>query len=291
MPINPKLKDQLTRQITDAGYRDKLIATLEDAPPEVQNNWMSQEEYTREKNAFKQEQTTWKAAADKFYADSNVAIKGHEAEAQKARDLAAAAQARIAELEAGGGALKTPGQEDAIAKEVAALKTMISGLETKLSGVVTEDKLGQAYQNAVGFMGEQTLVLDDISAEYHALTGKRMTRAEKLELITHANELGAKKGIRVGLDEAFQSKYGADAEKKKIDAAVAAGIEQYKTTHELPGGGSPGPGGSAGPEKGPLEIRLAELRDLDAGKKDGIASSWQEASRQAADELVKEGKF
>src|SRR5882672_9736040 len=110
MPINPKLKEHLEKQTMDEGYRTRLLATLEDAPPDVQNLWMSQADYTRQVNQFKEEQKTWKATADKFYADSNVSIDGWKTELKKANDSITAAQARIAELEAGGGAPRTPVQ-------------------------------------------------------------------------------------------------------------------------------------------------------------------------------------
>lgn len=284
MPINPKLKDQLTAQIADTAYRDRLIATLEDAPPEVQNNWMSQEDYTRQVNKFKEDQKEWKSKADKFYSDSNASIDGWKADLQKANDAKAAAEARIATLEAGGG------NSDAASAEIKGLKDMLTKIDAKFGTVVSREDLDKAYQNAVGFMGDQVLTLGEMQDEHMARTGKRLSKAEVTEIVNHANELAKVAGHRVGLDEAYKSKYSNDLKTHEREQIRKEELEKLKSS-EVPNGGAGGGIGPGGPGKGPLEIRLEDLRKIDAGEGKGIARTWQEAAAEGADELVKEGKY
>ena len=106
MPINPKLKLQLESMTMDDAYRAGLIAQLENAPAEVQNLWMSNNDYTRNANALKAEQQEWKKKADNFYDTSNASISGWKAEVAKVNDELAAAKAKLATLEGGGGAVR-----------------------------------------------------------------------------------------------------------------------------------------------------------------------------------------
>lgn len=295
MPINPKLKEQLEKAQMDEAYRTKLIQTLEDAPADVQNLWMTREDYTRQVNAFKTEQTEWKTKADKFYSDSNAAIDSWKSEVKKAQDAVTAANARIAELESGSG-FRTPGQDDAALKEIAGLKTLITQLEAKLpQNVVTTEvlnnELGKAYQSAVGFLGEQNIKLRAIEKRHESVFGANtFGEKETEELIVFANEQSQKEGRRVSLDDAYKMKYGTDLQKRHDEEVARKAVEADRSTRQVPVGSGPaGPGVS---EKGPLQIRLEELSNRDSGAKDGGGyRDWKEAAAAAADELVKEGKY
>lgn len=297
MPINPKLKELLTRQVADEGYRAKLIETLEDAPPDVQNNWMSQDEYTRQTNAYK-------VQMDDFYKKSNTSIDGWKSERDTALAAAAASAARIAELEAAGGANPggiphVPGTgvtDTAALREIDGLKTLIKGLETKLGSSITPDmldkKLSEAYQSAVGFIGEQVFTMGELSAKYQQAFGERYDKTKQEELITFANAESAKRGSRISLDEAYNLKHGEQMIQKRIDAAAAAAVEKDRTTREVPGGGPAGPGAGSS-DQGPLQIRLADLRAKEngtAGNKK-VYADWREAAADAGNELVQEGKY
>lgn len=299
MPINPKLKEQLTTMPMDEKYRAELLATLDNAPADVQNLWMGQAEVTRQLNEIKTTQGDWKVKADKFYTDSNASIDGWKSEVTKANDALKAAQARITELEAGGGAGAGAGggaPDAGTLKEIAGLKTLIQQLETKLpQNVITEDKLnehlGRAYQSAVGFIGEQTIKIRAIEKRHEATFGANtFGEKETEELIKYANELSTAEGRRIGLEDAYTKKYGTELQKKHDDQVGAAAVESFKTTQGAPGGA--GPAGPGAPERGPLQIRLDELANRDSGAKDGVGfRDWREASAAAADELVKEGKY
>lgn len=289
MPINPKLKEHLTQMKMDENYRQSLIATLEDAPGDVQNLWLGQAEVTRQLNELKTEKAAWKTKADEFYTKSETAIEAWKGEVQKANAAVAAAQARIAELEAGGGPPKTAAEEDAVAKEIKALKDAVTSFESKMGKAVTEEQLNKAYQNAVGYIGDSFLDTIEISARHQEQFGKRMTKTEIGELIQFANEKSKALGHSITLEDAYGMKYGEDLKKKEHDAIAAKAIEEYKTRHELPTGAAPG--GAPPLEKGPLQIRLDQERQLAAGKKEGYYTDWREAAAAAGDELVKEGKF
>lgn len=294
MPINPKLKEQLEKTTMDDGYRQKLITMLDDAPADVQNLWMAREDYTRQVNAFNEEKKTWKATADKFYTDSNAAIDGWKAEVKKNTDALTAAQARITELENNGG-LRTPGQEDAAVKEIAGLKTLITSLESKLStGVITPEVLDQklqgAYQSAVGFLGDQILTINELAAKHQMTFGERFDKAKQEALITFANEQSTKLGHRLSLDQAYEMQY-ADQSRKKWEADKEKEItERVTSQNRIPG--AQGPAGPGVSDKGPLQIRLDEIKNQESGVKDGAGyRTWQEAAAAGADELIKEGKY
>lgn len=291
MPINPKLKAHLEQQTMDEGYRTRLIATLEDAPPDVQNLWMSQADYTRQVNQFKETQNTWKVTADDFYTKSNASIEGWKAELKKANDSIATANARIAELEAGGGTPRTPAQEDAVAAEIKGLKNVITTLESKIGTGVTKEDLDKAYQSAVGFIGDQLISINEIGARHQEVFGKRMTKEDTNELIKFANEESARLGYRITLDDAYDRKHKDEIQKKHDDDVAKKAIEADRTTRQVPTGGEGGVGPGA-PEQGPLQQRLGELRNREAGAKTGTGyATWQEAAAAGADELVKEGKY
>lgn len=290
MPINPKLKEQLTRQISDEAYRNKLIATLEDAPAEVQNNWMAADDYTRQVNAFKTEQAAWKTKADQYYTDTTAKVQEWERSVQTATTELANAKARIAELETGGGHTRTPAEEDAVAKEVKALQTTIADLNTKLANVVTPDKLSAAYQDAVGFLGDQMLTISELQAKHQETFGKRLDKTQIGELITFANEQTKAKGHQVTLEEAYDMKNKAEMQRLHDERVANEAIEKFKSTNHVPTGAGPGGPGPVG--KGPLEVRLDQERVRAAGGDgDKGFATWQEAAAAAGQELVKEGKY
>ncbi len=288
MPINPKLKAQLEadKTMTDE-YRTSLIATLEDAPPSVQNYWMSQDDYTRKTNEYKKQM-------DKFYADSTVAVEAYKTEAQKAQEASAAAAARIAELEAAGTSAvpKVPGQDEAIAKELSGLKTLITDLDSKFGAVVTKEQLEQVYQQAVGFIGEQILDLNEISAQHQERFGKRFTKTEQGELVTFANQKATELKHPVSLDEAYKMKFGTELDKLKEQEIERRVEEKLKTAHTIPGGLDGAAGGSP-VERGPAQIRIEQETNRRAGITDASKAgyaTWQEAAAAGANELVAEGK-
>jgi hypothetical protein len=300
MPINPKLKEIIdNRTDMTAEYKASLLAVMENATPDFQNGWIAQQDYTRQVNAFKAEQQEWKTKADKFYNESNAVIDGWKSEVTKANSAVAAAQARIAELEAGAGGTnglpRTPTQDDAALKEISQLKTLIAGLESKLpQNVITADvletKLNGAYQSAVGFIGEQVLTLSELAAKHQATFGERFDKAKQEQLITYANEQSTKLGHRISLDQAYDMQYAEQSRKKWETDKEKEITERVTSTLRVPGAaGSPAAGTS---ELGPLQIRMRELDNQAAGKTDGAGyRSWQEAAAAGADELVKEGKY
>lgn len=297
MPINPKLKEHLEKNVQmDDKYRAGLIAMLDDAPADVQNLWMAQADYTRQVNAFKAEQVDWKKKADDYYDTSNKNIAAWQGEVKKAQDAATAAQARVTELEAlraSGGTI----DDNALSKEITRLNSAITDLNNgidaklaeKLKGFVTPDGLQQKYTDAVGFMGQWVLELEEIGATHQEMTGKRMTRAEKEELIKFTNDESQRLGHMITPTQAYDAKY-KDDHQKLHDAKVAAdAVAQYKSQNHLPTGDlNAGPGS---PELGPMQMRLKQEREAQNGKKDGYYSSWQEAAAAGGQELVNEGKF
>lgn len=292
MPINPKLKKQLETEIKmDDAYRARLLEALEDAPADVQNLWMGQSEVTRRLNEIKAEQEDWAKKNDKFYKDSNLAIEQWKTQVTTAETEAAAARARVAELEAGGGTLKTPAEEDATAKELKEMRAILATVTGKLEKVVTPDGLNSAYKDAVGFMGEQSIKLRKIEKLHEQTFGEDFGEEKTLELIKFANEKSAEEGRRIPLDRAYEMQM-ADAIKKKHDEQVAAkAIEEYKSRTETPGSASPS-GGTGPVGRGPLEIRLAQERERAAGGAgDKGYATWQEAAAEGGRELVKEGKY
>lgn len=291
MAINPKLKAQLDSMTMDDAYRAKLVAALDDAPADVQNLWMAQQEFTRNINAHNEEKRAWKATADDFYTKSNTAVDAWKAEVKKATDTANALQARITELEAGGGTVRTPGQEDAAAAEIKGLRTLLGNIEAKLTGVVTKENLDGAYQSAVGFIGEQLLTLNELDAQHRDTFGKRLTKADNEAIIAHANEMSKKLGHQVSLEESYKDKFGTELKDKERETIRNEEAEKLKSG-QVPNGGTGGTStGPGGPGKGPLEIRLDQVRDMNAGKTNAGFGTWQEAAAAAADELVKEGKY
>jgi len=294
MPINDKLKTQLAAMPMDEAYRAKLLETLEDAPPDIQNLWMAREDYTRQVNAFRAEQADWKAKADKFYDDSNTAIDGWKAEVKKFQDVATAAQTRITELEGVTAATPATAQPDpAVLKEITGLKTMMTALEAKLAeagkDVVRTNDLEKAYANAVGFIGENVTYLREIERKHQDTFGQYFDREKVEDLFKFANDLSQKEGRRVSLDKAYDTKYGTELQKKHDEAVAAKAIEDYRSRQEIPTGQVAG--GAGIPDKGPLQIRLDQERQAQSGKKEGFYGDWREAAAAAADELVKEGKF
>lgn len=298
MPINPKLKAQLEadKTMTD-DYRAKLIATLDDAPPSVQNNWMSQSDYTRQVNEFKETQTEWKTRADKFHSDTEKAVEAWKAEVASANTAVEQARARIAELEAGGtgtgtgaGIPKVP--DEAVIKELNGLKTLISSIEGKIGTAVTKEDLNGAYTSAVSFIGQQVFDMDEISARHQETFGVRFDKEKRAALIDFANKKSAELGHRVSLDDAYTMQMGDDLKKKEREKIEAEAIEKYKTHHSVPGGGDDVSGG-AGNERGPAQIRLEQEQNRRAGVTDASKighATWQEAAAAAAQELVAEGK-
>jgi hypothetical protein len=273
-------------------YKASLIATFEDAPAEFQNGWMAQSDYTRQVNEFKNQQTDWKVKADRFYADSTAAVEAYKSDAQKAQEAADAAKARIAELEAGAVVPKVPGADDAVVKELAGLKTLLGGLETKIGTTVTKEELNNLYQGAVGFIGEQMLDLNEIAAQHQERFGKRYTKAEQAELVTFANTKAVELKHPITLTEAYAMKHGEDL-KKQERAQIEKEIEEkYKTNHSIPGAADGAAGGSP-IERGPAQIRLEQEANRRAGVTDpskaGYAD-WREAAAAGASELVAEGK-
>jgi hypothetical protein len=293
MPINPKLKEQLEKTQMDEKYRANLIATLEDAPADVQNLWMSREDYTRQANALKAEKADWDVKNKDFYDKSNAAVTAWKDEVKKANDAVTAAQARIAELEAAGGSgrggERTPAEEDAVSKEIAKLSAGITGLQERLKSVVTPDELNKKWQDGIGFIGDQILTINEIQASHIEKFGKRMTKAEITELIKFTNDQAAL-GKNLDLSEAYTAK-NAD-ELKKLERAQweKEWAEKHNTNQNVPGGG--GPGGPGAPGRGPLELRLEQERNrTSGGTGDKGYATWQEAAAAAGQELVNEGKF
>jgi hypothetical protein len=285
MPINPKLKEQLTKQIADATYRDKLIATLEDAPPEVQNNWMSQEDYTRQANELKTDKAKWLD----FHEKTKTAATDWEKQVKQANDAVAAAQARILELETTGGGTRTPEQDTAVMAEIKKLSEGIAAVQTKFGSMVTTDVLDKKYQDAVGFIGDQLLTINEIQAEHQEKFGKRLTKAQITELVAFTNEQ-AQKGKVLTLDEAYKVKNADEIKKLEYAAWEKDYAEKHKTISEVPGAGGPGGPGPAG--KGPLEIRIEQDRvRATGGTGDKGFTTWQEAAAAAGQELVNEGKY
>lgn len=295
MPINPKLKAHLEGMTMDDAYRTKMIAVLEDAPPDVQNLWMAQNDYTKQVNEFKTHQTEWKTKADEFYTKSNAAIEGYKTETQTAKDAMEQAKARIAELEAaggggGGGLPRVP--DEAITKEIAGLKTLLTGLESKLGNVVTKEALDQVYQQAVGFIGEQMVDLNEIAAEHQERFGKRFTKADQSELVDYANKKATELKHSVSLSEAYNMKFGDELEKQKVAKIEKEVEERLRTKNMIPGGGD-GPAGGAPIERGPAQIRLEQENNRRNGVTDASKigySDWREAASAGANELVAEGK-
>lgn len=291
MPINPKLKAQLEKTISDEGYRTRLIETLEDAPPDVQNLWMSKEEYTRDKNAFNEEKKKHEGEMKKFYDESKLAVTGWEAEATKHRTAFEQAQARLAELEKAG----APSADAGTNTEIAGLKTLMNELktsfDTRLKDVVNQAGLDAAAKQYVGWTADQVFRMDEVAAQFQETFGRRMTYADKDELIRYNNEL-ASKGTMLNLEEAFAKKNGEKLEENKKKQWEV----EYEKTHKSlqpPTGGSGGAPGPSGGEKGPLQIRLDQLQREANGDKTGprIYKDWKEASAAAADDLVKQGKY
>lgn len=294
MPINPKLKTHFEAMPMDDAYRAKLIATMEDAPADVQNLWMAQADYNRQTNEFKTSQTEWKVKADKFYADSTAAVEAYKTDAQTAKEAADAARARIAELEAAGGngLQKPPGVDDAMMREIGGLKTLLTGLEGKIGSSVTKEELNNVYQSAVGFIGEQMVDLNEISAQHMERFNKRYTKEEQVALVKYANEKAAELKHPVSLTEAYAMKHGTELEKQK-EAEIERRIEEkYKTNHGIPGGGD-GAAGGAPIERGPAQIRIEQEANRRAGITDPTKAGyadWREAAAAGASELVNEGK-
>jgi hypothetical protein len=290
VPINPKLKAQFEAMTTmDPEYRAKLIATLDDAPADVQNLWMSQSDYTRTSNEYKQKM-------DKFYADSTAAVEAYKSDAQKAQEAADAAKARIAELEAGAGVPKVPGADEAVTRELAGLKTLLTGIEGKIGTVITKEELDKqlntAYQAAVQFIGETQFEIDEISAKHQETFGKRFDKTARTALIDFANKESVRLGHRVPLQDAYNMQMGEEL-KKQERAAIEKEIEEkYKTNHGIPGG-SDGAAGGSPIERGPAQIRLEQEANRRAGITDASKvgyADWREAANAAASELVSEGK-
>lgn len=287
MPINPKLKQQFEAMTMDEAYRTKLIATMEDAPADVQNLWMAQNDYTQKTNDYK-------GKMDKFYADSAAAVEIYKTDAQTAKDAADAAKARIAELEAAGnnGLAKPPGSDEAVMREIGGLKTLLTGLEGKFGATVTKEELNNVYQSAVGFIGEQVLDLNEIAAQHQERFGKRYTKAEQSELVDYANKKAVELKHAVSLPEAYAMKHGVELEKQK-EAEIERRLEEkYKTNHGIPGGGEGAAGGSP-IERGPAQIRIEQESNRRAGITDPAKAGyadWREAAAAGANELVNEGK-
>lgn len=291
MALNPKLREQIQKMsgMSDE-YRENLMQTLEEAPPDLQNLWMSREEYTREKNAFKAEQADWKAKADDFYEKSNKNIAAWQKERDEAIAASRAAQARIAELEGGNGGVRTPAEEDAVAKEVRAMKETIAKLEERFTTVVTPDALEKAKREAAGYMGEQFLDIAETQARHLERTGKRLDKAAIAELVTFTNDKGKELGHPISLEEGYSLRFKEDIEKEREREIEKRVEERLKTQRSVPS--ASGPSGSAPAEMGPLQIRLREETNRANGAKDGVGfRDWKEAAAAAADELVKEGKY
>lgn len=296
MPINPKLKAQLEadKTMTD-DYRTKLIATLDDAPPSVQNNWMSQSDYTRQVNELKETQTEWKTRADKFHTDTEKAVDAWKAEVASANTAVEQAKARIAELELAGGGTgaglpKVP--DEAVLKELTGLKSLLTTLEGKIGTSVTKDDLNGAYTSAVSFIGQQVFDMDEISARHQEVFGVRFDKEKRAALIDFANKKSTELGHRVSLDDAYSLQMGDELKKKEREKIETEAIEKYKTNHSVPGGGDDVSGGASN-ERGPAQIRLEQEQNRRAGVTDvnkvGHAT-WQEAAAAAAQELEAEGK-
>lgn len=285
MPINPKLKAQFEADTTmTPEYREKLLATLEDAPASVQSGWLAQADYSRQTQKYK-------AEMEDFYSKSTIAVNQHQEVAKRAEEARVAAEARLAELEAGG-VPKIPGQEFADAKEIAGLKTLIQGLDTKLTEFSTKADLNTAYQSAVGFIGEQMLTLNELAAQHAEKFGKRFTINDQKELVTFANTRAKELNRTVSLDEAYAMKHGDDIKKKETERLEAEITERIMTAHKIPGGVD-GPVGGAPIDKGPAQIRMEQEANRRAGKTDAAAAgyqTWQEAAAAGANELVSEGK-
>jgi hypothetical protein len=289
MPINPKLKTQFESMTMDDAYRAKLIATIEDAPADVQNLWMAQNDFTQKSNKYKQEM-------DKFYADSTAAVEAYKSDAQKAQEAADAAKARIAELEAGAGVPKVPGADDAVVRELAGLKTLLGGLETKIGTTITKEdldkQLNTAYQAAVQFIGETQFEIDEISAKHQETFGKRFDKVARTALIDFANKESVRLGHRVPLQDAYNMQMGEELKKQERAAIEREVEEKYKTNHGIPGG-SDGAAGGSPIERGPAQLRIEQEANRRAGITDASKigySDWREAAAAGASELVAEGK-
>jgi hypothetical protein len=286
MPINPKLKAiiEADKEMSPE-YKTKLIETMEDATPAFQNNWMAQDDYTRKTNEYK-------AKMDDFYSKSTAAVESYKTEAQTAKDALDAAKARVAELENAGTIPQVPGANDAFMKEVNGLKTLITGLESKLGNVVTEDKLNSAYQSAVEFIGGTMFEVEEIAARHQEMFGKRYTMADRQALVDFANKQSKEVGHRIKLTDAYDIQMKEEVkkvERAKIEKEVE---ERYKTNNQVPGG-SEGAAGGSPIERGPAQIRLEQEANRKAGITDASKigyTDWREAAAAGASELVAEGK-
>ncbi len=287
MALNAKLKAQIEADTTmSAEYKATLMATLADASPEFQNNWMAQADYTREMNKLKEDKTTW----TKFHEDTKAAKTAWEESVRKSEEAVVAANARIAELEKTGGG-GTPTEQVAVMKELEGLKTLVTDLTGKFSGVVTSEDLKTYGNNSMGFVVEQMLSLGEIAEKHLEQFGTRYTRSDREALIEYANKKAVELKHPVSLEEAYGMKHGEDLEKKKIDAAKAEWEKDYRTKNMLPGAGEGGVG-TGGGEKGPLEIRLEQDRQRAAGGSGAAVGpkDWQAAVIEAGQELISEGK-
>lgn len=280
MALNAKLKAHFEGQIAagkmSKDYGDRLIATLEDAPADIQNGWLANEDYNRQMNEHKDNVAKWK----KWEADSQATLDRTAAEA-------AANQARVAELEAkiASGDL-TMGDQNVVAQQIKDLK---ASMESKFStaGFITKEDLQKEIEKAqtgvLNFMGNFQSQQRSIDERNIQAFGKPMSRTEHDELITFASEKAKALGRNVELEEAYELKNGAAIREKEIDSRVQAKLKDELTRLNIPGaGGGPGGGGSEGADRGPLQELLAKAQGKDGLPADG---GLQEAKAKAADLL------
>jgi hypothetical protein len=294
MPINPKLKAIIEADATMTNdYKQRLIETMDNAPADFQNNWMAREDYTRQANQLKLDREAMETKNRDFYRQSETNIGLWKDEIKRANDMVAEREARIAELTAARGGTGLEGN-DAITKEINRLNATITALQTgideKIKGVVTAQDLEKTGAQWAGYIGAQVLELNELSWKHQQTFGTRLGKADNEALITYANEQSAKLKRSIGLEEAYNMKYGTEIATKHDEEVARAAVEKYKTQSEVPGGGPVGPGAGA-PERGPLQIRMQQEQLLRDGKgTEGVPRNLEEAIRMAADELVKEGK-
>lgn len=266
MALNAKLKKHFEGQVA-AGtmskeYGDRLMATLEDAPADIQNGWMANEDYNRQANELKTKIAGWKT---------------WETESQETLNKTAAQlaekTAKIAELEdrIASGDLNM-GDQNVLAQQVKDLKALV---ETKLStipyGVITEEVLNKRIQDATGgvlnFMGNFQDQTKEVEERHQSIFGKPWSRAENAELITFASEQAKLQNRNIPLGEAYDLK-NKEKIKEQEKAVMRAELEkEYATRFGVPG--AAGSGGGDSPEKGPLQAMLDRSQGKDGLPADG----------------------
>lgn len=284
MALNAKVQAEIDRQVAagkmDSGYADTLKKTLDTAPDEFQASFLAGPDYQRNQQALQRERTEFETTKKGWVEWEAKAKPIFEAQTTENASL----KAKVADLEAkvaAGG--MNMNDENAVLKEINGLKETIKTLTANqfMTPQQVQELVDKKAREAVGFMGDFSSMQRRIDAQHFEVFGKHLTPAQHDELITFSNEHLQKTGRNIGIDEAYKMKFEAeikDVEKKKW---IEEGDRNATARLSAPGSGQGGGGGMPPMDKGPLQIRMEELKGKELAPGDGDLLTAKAAAANA----------